>query len=97
MLAEHLDKLNENGLNIDHAISGGTVVTKQNVVKSLDIIGQTNKSKILNNKQGNQNMVMIIILWLPLGYKYAHKIHVNSYQTHAMSMWSVMNTNDEQA
>ena len=58
VLAEHLDKLSENGLNLDLAISGELVITKQGVVECLHLIGQISISKILSNKQGNKNVVM---------------------------------------
>lgn len=57
MLAEHLDKLNENGLSLDLAISGGLVITKQSIVECLRTIGQISVSKILNNKQGNYILI----------------------------------------
>ena len=53
MLAEHLDKLTENGVSLDRALSEGLVLTKQRVVECLHLIGQVSLSKILNNKQGN--------------------------------------------
>ena len=52
MLAEHLDKLNENKLSLDLAISGELTITKKMVVDGLHIIGQIHISKILDKKQG---------------------------------------------
>ena len=58
MLAEHLDKLNENGVSLDLALSGGLVISKQRVVECLDLIGQDSLSKVLSDKQGN-NILLI--------------------------------------
>ena len=55
VLADHLDKLNENELSLDLAISGELMITKKMVVDSLHIIGQTHISKILDKKQGNDS------------------------------------------
>ena len=52
LLAEHLDQLNENGVSLDLALSGGLVLSKQSVVECLHLIGQVRMSKILSNKQG---------------------------------------------
>jgi hypothetical protein len=54
VLAEHVDKLNENGVSLDLALSGGLVLSKQKVVECLSLIGQVSISKVLNNKQGNK-------------------------------------------
>jgi hypothetical protein len=53
VLAEHLDKLNENGVSLGLALSGGLLLSKQKVVECLHLIGQISLSNILNNKQGN--------------------------------------------
>ena len=58
MLAKHLDKLNENGVSLDLALSGGLVISKQRVVECLDLIGQDSLSKVLSDKQGN-NILLI--------------------------------------
>ena len=55
MLADHLDKLDENKLSLDLAISGKLTITKKMVVNGLHIIGQTHISKILDKKQGNDS------------------------------------------
>ena len=55
VLADHLDKLNENELSLDLAISGELTITKKMVVDGLHIIGQTHISKILDKKQGNDS------------------------------------------
>ena len=55
MLADHLNKLNENKLSLDLAISGELTITKKMVVDGLHIIGQTHISKILDKKQGNDS------------------------------------------
>ena len=52
LLAEHLDQLNENGVSLDLALSGELVLSKQNVVEGLHLIGQVSMAKILGNKQG---------------------------------------------
>ena len=54
VLADHLDKLNENKLSLDLAISGELTITKKMVVDGLHIIGQIHISKILDKKQGTQ-------------------------------------------
>ena len=59
VLAEHLDKLNKNGLNFDFAISGEMEITKKMVVDGLDLIGQTHISKILDNEQGKVQYLML--------------------------------------
>ena len=52
LLAEHLDQLNENGVSLDLALSGGLVLSKQSVVECLHLIGQVRMLNILSNKQG---------------------------------------------
>ena len=52
VLAEHLEKLDENGVKLDLAISGEMVITKQRVVECLHNIGQISLAKVLDNKQG---------------------------------------------
>ena len=52
LLAEHLDQLNENGVSLDLALSGGLILSKQNVAECLHLIGQFSMAKILDNKQG---------------------------------------------
>ena len=54
LLSEHLEKLTENGVSLDLALSGGLLLTKERVVECLHHIGQVGLSKILNNKQGNK-------------------------------------------
>lgn len=53
VLAEHLDKLNENGVSLDLALSGGLVLSKRRVVECLHLIGQVKISKVLDKKKGN--------------------------------------------
>ena len=55
ILAEHIDKLNENKLGFDLALPGELKITKKMVVDGLHLIGQTRISKILDKKQGNVN------------------------------------------
>ena len=52
LLAEYLDQLNENGVSLDLALSGASVLSKQNVVEGLHLIGQVSMAKILGVKQG---------------------------------------------
>ena len=52
LLAEHLDQLNENGVSLDLGLSGTLVLSKQNIVEGLHLIGQVSMAKILGNKQG---------------------------------------------
>lgn len=52
MLAEHLTKLDENGLSIETAISDKLDITKAMVVDSLCTIDQNNMADILDKKQG---------------------------------------------
>ena len=54
LLEEHLVKLNENGLNIESAISDQLDVTNERVVKCLRIIDQKDKADILDKKQGEK-------------------------------------------
>jgi hypothetical protein len=53
VLAEHLDKLDENGVSLDLALSGGLVLSKTRVVECLHLIGQVSLSMVLDEKQGN--------------------------------------------
>ena len=59
LLSEHLEKLTENGVNFDLALSGELVLTQERVVECLHHIGQVGLSKILNNKQGNKNLMIL--------------------------------------
>ena len=52
LLAEHLDQLNENGVSLNLALSGALLLSKQNIVEGLHLIGQVSMAKILGNKQG---------------------------------------------
>jgi hypothetical protein len=54
VLAEHLDKLDENGVSLDLALSGGLVLSKRRVVERLHLIGQVRIAKVLDKNQGNK-------------------------------------------
>jgi hypothetical protein len=58
VLAKHLDKLDENGVSLDLALSGGLVLSKQRVVECLHLIGKISLSKVLDKKQG-KNILLI--------------------------------------
>ena len=51
VLVEHLPKLKERGLNLDHIIS----ITKEEVVKCLQQIDQHSLADILSKNQGKSN------------------------------------------
>ena len=60
VLTEHLEKLNENGVSLDLALSGELVLSKKRVVECLHLIGQISISKVLNNKQGNIRLLITL-------------------------------------
>ena len=56
VLAEHSTRLSNNSLNLEAAISGQQEIHKHEVVKCLRKINQDEIAKILNNKQGRNNL-----------------------------------------
>ena len=60
VLAEHLSKLAENGLDLESYISGQQKITKKRIVECLHHIGQNDISKTLKSKQG-KNIILFQI------------------------------------